>query len=349
MVRPSIAVLSSLVCVTALLTAQEAPATPAPAPAAQPAVDLGLLATGAIVEASCGVRWDDVSLAKAQAEVEPPAGVRILKVVTGTAAQRPITTIEFAVDTSTARTIDAAFTVRCGGAAATLPLHATIAEMPKGGTRVLVATTPFEADSSDDPNTFTAWRELVAAAKLDIDYRIVRKGRPSFDVGALSRVDVVLAGEGALVAVDDLQVAKLQGFVCGGGRLIVCANHFFEGTVPGANRVAEAFDLAIVDRESASAVWRLDRSGLARHPLTVGIDTIDVRRPSPVTLGESPRVRALATFTTPSEQPLAAMATTASGGEMVVVGDSLWWNTANQSPGFARLLRNLLQRAPRVK
>ena len=43
------------------------------------------------------------------------------------------------------------------------------------------------------------------------------------------------------------------------------------------------------------------------------------------------------------------MATTASGGEIVVIGDSMWWNTANKSPGFARLLRNLLQRAPRLR
>lgn len=321
----------------------------APVAKERPAVDLGELAVGAVVEASFGVTWDDAALAAAKAEVEPPAGVRVLQVVTGKAGQRAETVVEFAVDTDTTRTIDAAFTVRCGGVTAMQPLRAVVVARPPGGARALVAETPFEADSSDDPMAFAAWRELVAAARLDIDYRLTRRGRANFDVGALSRVDVVLVGERAILALDDQQVAKLQGFVCGGGRVIVFADAFFMGTVAGANRLAEAFDMAIVDREPAAMGWKVERSGLARHPLTVGIDTVEVHRPSPVTIGDSGLAKALVAFTAPSEQPFVAIATTASGGEMVVVGDSLWWNTANKSPGFARLLRNLLQRAPRLR
>jgi len=326
---------------TAALTAQAAPKV-------RPAVDLGSLAVGAVVEASFGVYWDDAALAKATAEVLTPKAVKILRVSTRSYVDRALTTVEFAVDTAAPVGIDDVFTLRCGTEAATVPLRAEVRALPSGGSRVLVAETPFETFSSDDPQTFEAWRQIVASARLDVDYRLVQAGRSTFDVGSLARVDVVLAGEGALLRLDDLQVAKLQGFVCGGGRLIVCADAFYQGTVRGANRIAEAFDLEIADRES-TASGQVDAAGLAKHPLTVGVDTIEVTRPSPVLLGDGSRGILLATFATPSEQPFVAMATTASGGEIVVIGDSLWWNTANQSPGFARLLRNLLQRAPRLR
>ena len=326
-----------------VLAAQEAPS-----PKVQPVVDLGPLAVGAIVEGSFGVYWDDAALAKATAVATPPKGVRVLRLTTQTYVERAMTTVEFAVDTADPGVLDGVFDLRCGTEAASVPMRAEVRAATPGGSRVLVAQTPFETFSSDDPETFAAWRQIVAGARLDVDYRLVQAGRSTFDVGALSRVDVVLAGENALLDLDDLQVAKLQGFVCGGGRLIVCANAFYVGTVRGANRIAEAFDLEILDRESTGS-GRVDAAGLARHPLTVGIDTIEVSRPSPVKLGDSAFVVGLATCATPSEQPFVAMATTASGGEIVVIGDSMWWNTANKSPGFARLLRNLLQRAPRLR
>ena len=327
-----------------VLAAQEAPS-----PKVQPVVDLGPLAVGAIVEGSFGVYWDDAALAKATAVATPPKGVRVLRLTTQTYVERAMTTVEFAVDTADPGVLDGVFDLRCGTEAASVPMRAEVRAATPGGSRVLVAQTPFETFSSDDPKTFDAWRQLVGSAHLDVDYRLVQRGRPTFDIGALARVDVVLAGEDALLALDDQQVAKLQGFVCGGGRLIVCADAFFMGTVHGANRIAEAFDLAIVDRESGDGGWRVDAAGLRKHALTVGVDGIEVLRPSPVTIGEGSSGVALATFTTPREQPFVAMATTVGGGEMVVVGNSLWWNAAHKSPGFARLLRNLLQRAPRQR
>jgi hypothetical protein len=163
-------------------------------------------------------------------------------------------------------------------------------------------------------------------------------------------VDVVLAGESSLLSLDDVQVAKLQGFVCGGGRVIVCANSFYVGTVRGANRVAEAFEVAIEDRESPRVTtWRADGDGIARHALTVGVEALAVVRPSPVQVTDPQRARVLVAFTDPSALPFAAVSTTPNGGEMVVIGESLWWNTANESPGFARFLRNLLQRPPRPR
>ena len=122
-------------------------------------------------------------------------------------------------------TVEATFTVHCGSEKVTVPLLAKVVAMPKGGSRVLVAESPFVTFSAEDPATFDGWRKVV---------------------------------------------------------------------------------------EGEHAVMRVS-------------------------------------LTAPAEQPFAAMASVASGGEIVAVGESLWWNQCGKSPGFARLVRNLLSRAPRLR
>lgn len=333
----------------AVLAAQEpAPARPSKV---QPAViDLGVVATGATVEASFGVFWSDVALAKEKAEVEPPPGVKVLEVRTGKYDDRALTQVEFELDTATARVVEASFTVCCGGEQVKVPLRAAVVVMPEGGSRVLVAETPFETFSTADPAVLDGWRKVVADARLDVDYRLVRRGRATFDVGALGRVDVVLAAEAALLDLDDGQVAKLHGFVCGGGRVIVCADAFFVGTVRGGNRLAEAFGLALRDREPPPGrKFVAEGDGVRKHPLTAGVGRIEAERPVAIEVFEAERAAVLLTLDAPGEPVFAAVASTPSGGEIAVVGKSLWWNECGKSPGFARLVRNLLSRPPRLR
>lgn len=314
------------------------------------ATDVGTVAVGATVEASFGVFWADAALAAKQARVDFPVGVTLLGCRTAKYDERALTQVEFALDTAKPGTVEATFTVRCGSEKVTVPLLAKIVAMPKGGSRVLVAESPFETFSAGDPATLDGWRKVVEQARLDVDYRLARPGRATFDIAALSRVDVVLAAESALTQLDDIQVANLHGFVCGGGRVIVFANAFYQGTVHGANRVCEAFDLRIRDSETGDlAQWTADPAGIAKHPLTVGIDEIALHRPSPVEVVEGERAVVLVNLTAPAEQPFAAMVSVASGGEIVAVGESLWWNQCGKSPGFARLVRNLLSRPPRLR
>jgi hypothetical protein len=47
--------------------------------------------------------------------------------------------------------------------------------------------------------------------------------------------------------------------------------------------------------------------------------------------------------------PFVAYARTQSGGEVVTIGVSLWWDWLRRSPGNERLLRNLLVRPPRMR
>jgi hypothetical protein len=332
-----------------LLAAQQEDRPEPPAPKAQPTVvDLGTVAVGATVEASFGVFWTDPALAKANATVEPAAGTVLLQVKTSEYSDRALTEVEFALTTDRPGDVDQVFTVRCGTEVAKVPLRAQVMAIPAGGSRVLIAETPFETFSADDPATFAAWRQAVASGRLEVDYRLARSGRVTFDVEALRRVDVVLVAESALLRLDDAQVARLHGFVCGGGRLVVFANAFFVKSTVHANRLCEPFGIRIRDRELPGAdTFKTDADGIAKSPLTVGIDELSVHRPSPVEILDEQAAAALITLATPRTQTLVARASTKSGGEVIAVGDSLWWNSANKSAGYARLLRNLLTRAPR--
>jgi len=127
----------------------------------------------------------------------------------------------------------------------------------------------------------------------------------------------------------------------------VFANAFYSGSAKQANRLCEPFGVRILDTErQGGATFRTDADGIARHALTVGVDDLSVHRPSPVEIVDEKVAMELVRFAEPQTQAFVARATTKSGGEVIAVGESLWWNTANKSPGFARLLRNLLTRAP---
>lgn len=333
------------------LAAQATEGPAQPAPRLQPtALDLGVLAVGATIETSFGVFWTEAALATAKATVEAPADVTVVGVTTGPYGDNALTQVELVLATDRASTVDTVVTVRCGTEVARLPLRAQLVAMPPGGSRVLVASPPFETFSTSDPATLDAWRQVVASARLEVDYRIERDGRATFDVDALRRVDVVLVGESALCSLDDAQLALLQGFACGGGRLLVFANAFYGNTTQQASRLCEPFGLRILDAElQGGGGFTAEAEDVRRHPLTVGVENLSVQRPSPVELLDAKAGVELIRFAAPVAQTFVAMASTQGGGEVIAVGDSLWWNSANQSPGYARLLRNLLVRPPRVR
>jgi hypothetical protein len=349
---PSGAVLLSLLSAGGCLPlAAQGELQPVAAPTVQPsACDLGTLAVGATVESSFAVFWADAGLAKSKARIELPSDCRLLRMDTSEYNGRALTEVEFELTTAAARDIDTTFVVHCGSEVARVPLRASVVAMPAGGSRILVAESPFGAFSAEDPATFDAWRKIVAQGRLEVDYRLLRRDRQTFDVEALRRVDVVLAGAGALTSLDAEQVARLHGFVCGGGRLVVFANAFFGQSVRAANRLCEPFGLRILDEElQGGGTFTTDVTGMGKHPLTVGVEELSVLRPSPVEVLDERVAVQLVGFGTPKIQGFAAIAATRGAGELIAVGDSLWWSSCGKSSGYARLLRNLLTRPPRLR
>ena len=311
----------------------------------QPAtVQLGTLNVGAVCEASFGVWWTDLEK-QPNPETALPDGFRGLGERTYPYQEDTIVTeLRFAVPTDEEGEFRREITVVRGDERGTAEVRWVVERTPPGGSRILVAESPFEMYSTDDSAMFDAWRALVARSRLDVDYRLRRKNESPFGPEHLARVDIVLLGESSLTRLTDGDVARLQGFVCGGGRVVLCADAFFRETVAGANRICEPFGLTMVDRESFG-LGAVTFDQLADHPLVVGVETVVVRRPVPTRIEEG-RGRALVDS---EAGPFVAYARTRSGGEVVTIGESLWWKWLGEAPGNARLLRNLLVRPPRMR
>ena len=133
--------------------------------------------------------------------------------------------------------------------------------------------------------------------------------------------------------------------------VVLFANAFFVGTTKAANRVCEPFGLEMIDREPRmDPRTKIEAEEIHRHPLTVGVAGIVVKRPSPTVVNDEAVARPLVDLPAlGSERPFVAYARTQSGGEVITVGNSLWWVWVGEAPGNERLLRNLLVRPPRMR
>jgi len=258
--------------------------------------------------------------------------------------------VRVAFDTSAAGELKGDVTVRCANETATVPVHAVVQRAAPGGSRVLVVEGPFEASATQDPSLLDAWRRLVDDGRLDVDYLVPDRTSPVVDVAALARADTVLIAERGLVKLQEGDVQRLHGFVCGGGRLVVAADKFFDATVAGANRLVEPFGLQMLDAELPGGAPVASGDGdLRRHALLAGVDGVAAQRATPVRIVDSGRARVLVGLPGLGDHAFVALAETRSGGEVVVVGTSLYWHWITKAPGNERLLRNLLTRAPRLK
>lgn len=313
-------------------------------------VDLGVVRSGAVVEASVRVDWH-VEDPGTEAEVDLPATMRPLGERTWVLREDNVSTeFGFGVVTGKIGRHEEKLAFRLGDRTASVDVTWVVEPVVPGGSRILIADSPFLDDSTSDPATFDAWRGLVERARLDIDYRYSRKNAGAFDAESLQRVDVVVVAESSLVRLSDAEIARLQGFVCGGGRVIVCASRFFQGTVEAANRVCEPFGLQMIDREPPPAA-RAELSGfeIHKHPLTAGVETISFRRLSPTRILDEKLGVPLIEVAVLGADPFVACATTKSGGEIVTFGASLWWNWLRRGADNERLWRNLLVRPPRLR
>ena len=240
-----------------------------------------------------------------------------------------------------------------------IPLAARVVERTKSSRRVLIAETPFHRFSTDDAAVFDPWLRLVERAGLDVSYLDVERDQPVLRDLDLSSFDVVLlSGEGVFF-ITEKDFVKLKKFVYGGGRLIVGANHFFQNTVAKANEFVAHYGLQLADEEAElplfdangrqlpleKRVVEIGPDDITKHPLTAGVRTLKFFRPSPVSI--SPKVQGTILVAAPPFPGKGIVACTRSGkGEVVVLGESLWWSwiSANHTSGAdnVRLLENLL-------
>jgi hypothetical protein len=216
-----------------------------------------------------------------------------------------------------------------------------------GQPRVLVASSPWDSQTTDDDARYEPWRRLVASGKLQCHYVVAPRDGHWIDPEVLQQVDVVLLGESCLRDLDPDSTTLLRGFVCGGGRLVVCASPFYAGTVAKANDVLLPFGVRMSGAELASVdEFDTDDGDVAAHPLTAGVARLRFQRPGPSELvGDG--AEALVWFDFGTRQPVVAFRRTESGGEVVTLGMPLWWTWIAMAPDNERLLRNLLSRTRR--
>lgn len=253
------------------------------------------------------------------------------------------------IDTSKAGTFEGEVKVKLGTAAAKVPVSVVVKPSEPNAARMLVAGSPFVAYTTDDGRHFKDWTDLVAEAKWDVSYLNVTRGKPVFRDLDLSKYDVVLLSPEGLLEGNADDVKRVRAFVERGGRLVVAANRFLVGSVDAANKVLEGYGLKMLNEEAPikqnEAI--LDKKAFGPEIIKAGIGSVRFHRASPVSVTDAKLARVLvkATGVGGPEDGFVAVAN-AGKGEVIVLGESLWWSwmSAEQARGTdnAKLLRLLL-------
>ena len=294
-------------------------------------LDFGAVRMGATVEGSILIFTDAEDSAELSCDVQPPPFLKITRVQRGKITDRSgVTKSDFYVNVavSTHRIGEHVGTIRVevGSQKTTIPIKVNVLVPDASAKRMLIVSSPFNCSSTDNAAAFEPWLGLVESAKLDPDYLEVLQNQPVLRQLDLSKYGVILVGEYGLLRLHDSDVAKLKQFVNDGGRLLVCANRYFQGTVDKANEVLVPTGLRMTDSEpSGTKPFELVGSDIIRDPLTKSVRRVKCFRPSPIVVTDKSRGRILV-----NAPPYPGAGYVAAGrqgkGQVIALGQSLWWS-----------------------
>jgi hypothetical protein len=334
-----------------LLSAGPATAQPQAGQAQPDRLPFGTLYAGGTAEASVMV-FDGGNNPNVPVQVAAPKFVKVLRTATEArqfgGANLVCGTVEVAIDTSAAGELSGELAVTVGKTTAKVPVSATVKPLKPGHARVLVVGTPFERFATGDAKLYAGWTDLVRDAPLDVSYLLVHREKPVLRDLDLRRFDCVLLSAEALFWQTDADVKRARAFAEGGGRVVVTANRFFRGSVPRANEVLDGYGLAMRDEEAAAGdAVTLDKSKLADEVVQAGVASARFFRASPVAVTDPKLGTVLAAASGVGRPGDGFVAVGKAGrGEVIAVGQSLWWNWVStdraQGTDTARLLRWLL-------
>ena len=354
---------------------KEAPAAQKSREVGQPQPDwlpLGTVCTGATVEASFAVyaRSDDAK--KVRVRVKAPPFVKVLHTsvidrdfyegderIKGVAG-----IVVIGIDTSKPGVLQGQIEVDVDPEAdkapvsAKVPVAVVVRRPEPGAVKVLVAESPFHWTSTGDPSVFKEWTDLAADAGWDVSYLTVANGMPVFRDLDLSKFNVILLDAGGLVTEGNAEELKrARAFAEGGGRLVLAANRFYSGSVDAANKVLDGYGLKMLNEQGPIGPKRyveavvLDKESFAPEVVKAGIKSARFHRASPIVVSADKPARVLVKSVDVGGPKDGYVAIAKAGkGEVVVLGESLWWNwiSADAAKGAdnAKLLR-LLSPRPR--
>jgi hypothetical protein len=336
------------------------PLLPGPTAAAevQPnALRFGSVRVGATVEGSIRVFRQDNDATGLAIKVEPPVFLRVEDIRVGSQQfgpkNRGYCDIWVSLDTRRAGEYSGEIRIAIGQEQVAVQVGAWVRPQMPRLTRLLVAETPFTRFSTGDAVFFETWKDLVEGAHLDVHYLDVRPGAPVLRSIDLAKFDVVLLGMEGLTDLSDSDTDRLKRFTEQGGRTILAADYFFRGTIAHANGLLVSYGLRMTDTESRDQQeFHLGAAEIAKDPLTHGVRALYFWRPSPVAVTDSKKGRILVTAPAfPGEGHIAVAQ--ADRGEVVALGQSLWWFWLSQpnakGSNNALLMRNLLEKTSRQK
>jgi hypothetical protein len=316
------------------------------------ALPFGALHTDAIAEASFMI-FAPADDTEPKIKTDAPKFVKVLN--TGKHIQKfgdntfLCVTVEVAIDTSKAGAFKDEIAVTVGDTVTKLPVSATVQARKAGTPRVLVAGTPFCRYSTTDSKDYKGWTALVDTG-LDVSYLLTRDKQDVLRDLDLSKFDCVLLSADALVYQTEADVKRVRAYADAGGLVVVTANHFYRGTVKGANAVLDGSGLEMLDEEPPPAQNKvtLTKDDFAADVIKAGIKSAGFFRASPIEVQKGGRV--LVNAVGYDKTGLGLVATAKYGkGRMTALGESLWWawvseDERGQAKGVdnAKLLRFVL-------
>jgi hypothetical protein len=322
-------------------------------PQPQPGIYFGSVRLGATIEGSVRIFRPTVGTSGLAIKAEPPTFVRIGDIKFGSQDYggniQGFCDIELSVDTGRAGPWSGVIRLDIGQQQVSIPVSATVRPQMPQLTRLLVVETPFNKYSGSNADVFKPWLKLMEDGHFDVHYLAARHGMPVIGKVDLAQIDVVLLGMSGLLFLQDSDVTRLKQFVDDGGRLVLAANRFFRGTVVKANELLEPYGLSMVDTENRrTREVKIQASDISEDPLTERVKTLFFFRPSPVRVVDSRTAKILVTSPREPGEGYLAVAR-AKRGEVIALGQSLWWdwisNERGEAANNAALLANLLAKS----
>ncbi len=338
---------------SALLASSTAPAQPKPGQVQPDRLPLGVLRVGAIAEASLRIFVEGDDPKGLVPNIKAPAAVKVLKEHVGVEnfgkEDIIVYDVVLAIDTAKAIKLSGDLEVEVGKQRVRIPISVQVRQPEPGLTRILIVESPFDKYSTSDASLFYAWLGVAASAKLDPQYLLTDDKKPVLRDIDLSKIDVVVMAESGLFHAQETDRKRLTEFVKKGGRLVVSADAFYRGSVAKANELVAPFGLRMVDDEPRGLNdFEVGGEDIAKDPLTKGIERLRLRRFSPTAITDKKKAKVLVAAPTYPDQGLVAVARLEGGGEVITLGNSLWWawigRTENQESDNARLWQNLVTR-----
>lgn len=321
-------------------------------------LNLGTVYVGSTVEASFQLREEGNS-ANVKLEIEAPKFVTVRNKSTAVQEVGPKGakyvhgSVEIALDTRVAGEFRSEVTVTLGKTTVKVPVSATVKAARPGLSRLLVVGTPFEKYSTDDGTAFQAWTDLVKDSPLDVSYLIVDQGKPVLRDLDLRKFDCVLLPPEGLLGATAEDVKRVRAYAENGGRVVVAANRFYSGSVDQANKVLAGYGVQMRNEEQEGGRPNdvvLGKREIDPRLVKAGVQSLRFYRASPTAVTEAKYATVLVRAAGVGQAGDGFVVRARVGkGEMITIGESLWWNwiTPERAQGAdnVKLLRWLLVRS----